>query len=128
MLSDEMQAALAAMPPEDRIQLLVEAAKRTLFKENVGGCMPQSAINDLVAAVGDQQVRDIVHDLRTVSEPGSFLPSKSGGGSGTAVPKERGSGWQKPSELGAPPGIKYIDQALDVQDALDRRDLEKRLK
>ena len=61
--------------------------------------MPQSAIEDLVKAVGDQQVREIVSDLRSGrAEPG-FLPSSG------SPPKERGTGWQKPTEWGGPPGL-----------------------
>lgn len=115
--------------PKEMLEQLMELVK--MEKAKAGGqcgAMPQSAVQSLVDCVGDQQVRDIVNDLRTVSEPGGFLPSKSGPSSGTAVPKERGSGWKNPPPLEPPAGIKYIDQALDVQDALDRRDLEKRLR
>jgi hypothetical protein len=111
---------------KEELGLLLELVRAERMK--LSGCMPPSAVQSLVDAVGDQQVRDIVHDLRTVSEPGGFLPSKSGPSSGTAVRKERSSGWQNPPELEVPPGLKYVDQMIDVQDALDRRDLEKRLR
>jgi hypothetical protein len=124
MLSDAQKEGLEAMSREDQIKLLalIREAK-ALFGGGGGACMPQSAIDDLVKAVPDELVRDIVHDLRKVAEPGGFLPASE-----NSVRNERSSGWQKPQALDVPPGIKYIDRALDVQDALDRRDLEKRLR
>jgi hypothetical protein len=84
--------------------------------------MPGSATEDLVEAVGDQQVRDIVSDLRSGrAEPGWFKPTGS-------PPIERGSGWVKPMEPASPSGQRAIDQMMDVQDRLDRIDLERRLR
>jgi hypothetical protein len=121
MLSDEEKAGLERLSPEDlvRLQALIREAL-TLY--GTKGCMPQSAIDNLVKAVPDKLCQEIVRDLRSGrAEPG-FLPPDS------SPPKERGSGWQKPTELGTPPGIKYVDQLVDVQDAIDKRDLEKRLR
>jgi hypothetical protein len=121
MLSDQEKAALAGLSREELLKLWLLA--RQARAEMAGsGCMPPSAIQDLVNAVGDKQVREIVHDLRSGrAEPG-FLPPDG------SLPKKRGSGWQKPAELGSPPGLKYIDQLVDAQDAMDKRDLEKRLR
>jgi hypothetical protein len=72
--------------------------------------------------VDDKLAREIVSDLRSgVGEPGGFLGPET-------VAKEKGSGWQAPSPLESPPGVAICDQMMDVQDALDKRDLEKRLR
>jgi hypothetical protein len=57
-------------------------------------------------------------------EPGGFGPPPKP----NRVPEvKRGSGVVEPRPLEPPPGLKYIDQQIDVQDALDRRELERRL-
>jgi hypothetical protein len=85
--------------------------------------MPASAVEKMTEAVGDELMRDIVKDLRSGrSEPG-FLAAPTG-----APAKERGSGWVKPLEHGSPSGQRAIDQMMDVQDALDKRELQNRLR
>jgi hypothetical protein len=78
--------------------------------------MPQSAIDDLVKAVPDQLVRDIVQDMRH----GRSEPSGLAGPEEKSAARVRGSGWQKPVELGSPPGIKYVDQIAESFAARDR--------
>ena len=59
-------------------------------------------------------------------EPGGF--GAPPGPSGAREPEvKRGSGWGDPAPLSQPPGIKYIDQQIDVQDAIDRAELKRRL-
>jgi hypothetical protein len=87
-----------------------------------GAGMPPSAIEEMAKAVPDKLVREIVDDHRHGrAEPGFLKPSES-------APVVRGSGWVEPVPLGNPPGIKYVDQLIDVQDAVDKRELEKRLR
>jgi hypothetical protein len=58
-------------------------------------------------------------------EPGGFgPPPKPTVGVGEV---KRGSGWVDPQRLDQPSGIKYIDQQIDVQDAIDKAELERRL-
>jgi hypothetical protein len=87
------------------------------------GLMPASAVKAMTDVVDDRLMSDIVNDSRRgVSAPSSLA--------GPVEPRpsvERGSGWQKPAELGLPPGTKWIDQLCDVQDAIDRRELERKL-
>ncbi len=121
MLTQQELDALAGLSREELLKLWL-LARQARAEMSGSGCMPPSAVQDLVKAVGDKQVRDIVNDLRSGrAEPG-FLPPDG------SPPKERGSGWQKPTDLGTPPGIRWVDQQLDVADALDKRDLEKRLR
>src|SRR6266436_1079827 len=56
--------------------------------------------------------------------PGGFgEPPKTG----TAKGVKRGSGWVEPTPLSPVPGLKYVDQQIDVADAIDRRELERKL-
>jgi hypothetical protein len=72
--------------------------------------LPPSAVRDMVAAVGDRMVADIVQDQRGRAAP-SAEPSK---------PVTKTSGWQEPRPLSAPPGIALADRLVDQQDALDK--------
>ena len=119
MLSDQEKQGLAALSHQQLAKLLalIREAK-AMFGS---GVMPQSAIKAMTDVVDDKLAREIVSDLRSgVGEPGGFLgPEKT-------VAKEKGSGWQAPSPLESPPGVAICDQMMDVQDALDKRDLERR--
>jgi hypothetical protein len=88
------------------------------------GVMPQSAIQPMVDAVGDQQMADIVADLRSAgrTEPRWMAPSPA------RKPEEKGSGPLNPVPLEPPSGIRYVDEIAEAFAALDRRDLEKRLR
>jgi hypothetical protein len=81
--------------------------------------LPASAVKAMVDVVPD--FRGIAQEQKHGrSEPGFLKPTEAG-------PVVRGTGWQNPEPLGNPPGIKYVDQLIDVQDAVDKRELEKRL-
>jgi hypothetical protein len=120
-LTQQEKASLEAMSPEQLVWLLGKIREaKAMF--SVKGCMPQSAMDDLMKAVPDKLCQEIVQDLRSGrSEPGWLKPTG-------APPPERGSGWAKPLEHGSPSGLRYVDQLCDVQDALDKRELERRLR
>jgi hypothetical protein len=104
--------------PKEMLEQLMELMK--IEKARAAGWMPQSAVTAMTDVVGDQQMADIVNDLRKLPERSGFLPP-------TGAPTEGRKSYIERPPLEPPPGIKYIDQALDVQDALDKRDLERRL-
>jgi hypothetical protein len=113
MLTQQELDALARLSQEELLKLWV-LARQARAEMRGSGCMPPSAVQDLVKAVGDKQVRDIVNDLRSGrAEPGFIKP-------GEKVEMERGSGWQKPIPLSGPPGVAICDQMMDVQDRIDR--------
>ena len=117
MLTDQEQQALAGMSREELVKLwiLIQQVKAERL-----GCMPPSAVQDLVKAVPDKLCQEIVRDLRGGrAEPGWLPPAGS-------PAKERGTGWQKPTELGRS-DLKWIDRAMDVQDALDKAERVKGL-
>ena len=72
-------------------------------------------------ATPDDVMRDIVRDFRSMPGPSSMIPQ------GPSQPMVRGTGWLLARPLQPPPGQKIIDQLIDHQDALDRRELERRL-
>jgi hypothetical protein len=77
---------------------------------------------EMMKAVDDATMRDIVADSRRSREPSSILPPTR------EKPVERGTGWREPRPLESPPGLKYVDQQLDVADELERRKRAKELK
>jgi hypothetical protein len=127
MLTDNQVQRLARLvrlaPHMDREQLEgLSGLVRDLKAVEGAAVMPQSAIEDMAKAVPDKLVREVVSDLRGGRvEPGWLPPTKS-------PPIPRGTGWVKPLEHGSPSGQRYVDQMMDVQDALDKRDLERRLR
>ena len=82
--------------------------------------MPASAVKAMVDVVPD--MRGIVEEQRHGrSEPGFFPPSPA------KKPEEK-RGPPREIPLGPPSGVAICDQMMDVQDALDKRDLERRLR
>lgn len=121
-LTQEEIDTLEKMPREQLVQLLqLIREARSLYGTKDGMSMSASVVKAMTDVVGDKLCADIVKDLRTLPEPG-FLPS------GKSAPIERGSGWVKPMEHGSPSGLRYIDQAMDMQDRLDKIEREKRLR
>jgi hypothetical protein len=118
MLSDEEKAGLERMSPEDLGKLLT-LIRQVRAEFGHRGAMPASAVQAMVDAVGDQQVRDIVKDLRSLPEPG-FLPASE-----VRSPKEQRSAPLKELPLEARRDIRWIDQMVDVQDALDKAERAK---
>jgi hypothetical protein len=138
MMEDEMddlakriaalEAELAALKAE------VKPAEPTLkakgawpkYDPTEGFRLPPSAAKAMAAVVPDVKDRSKLPDTRRASypEPGGFGPPPRSTGLGAV---ERGSGWIEPSKLEGPPGLRYVDQQIDVQNQIDKRDLERRL-
>jgi hypothetical protein len=121
-LSQQELDSLAAMSREQLEWLQAKIREELALHGGKGGMtMSASSLKAMTDVVGDQLMRDIVKDLRTIPEPG-FLPA------GKSAPIPNGSGWVKPLDHSSPSGLRYIDRAMDVQDALDKRELENRLR
>jgi hypothetical protein len=142
MLTPEERAGLEAMPREDLAKLLeLIRTARALFGARGGG-LPQSAIDDLVKTVPTELCQAIVKDLSNGTGTPGWMPPGPGPSKEElnkpdpqkdATPsylkrENERSGWQKPIEMGNPPGVDICDRMLDVQDALDKRNLERRLR
>ena len=96
---------------------------RDLVKqERASRCgLPVSVMDDLVRAVPDKLVRDLVNDFRKSPAGPGIVPEEK--------PVKKGTGWvQSPGLENSIPGLKYVDQLCDVQDALDKRQREKQFK
>jgi hypothetical protein len=111
--------------PKEMLEQLLELVRLEKARlRSEGGALPESAVADLAAAVPTELIQSIVTDNRRgVSEPGWLPPPKHD------PEKTKGSGWSNPVPLeGSVPGVKWADQMMDVQDALDRKEREKQFK
>jgi hypothetical protein len=77
--------------------------------------MPPSAVAAMVAAVPDNIMRDIVGDARRSVEPRSMIAEAQR----TEEPKPKGTGFIDPVPLRPPPGVKLLDEMMDVEAAKD---------
>jgi len=82
--------------------------------------IPSTVVADMVRAVPDDLMRDIVSDFRRGPSQSSLVTSPN-----DAEAKVRGTGWQDGKPLGPPSGLDYVDQQVAAQ---DMRDLHARLK
>ena len=100
----------------EQLEMLLELVRAKKARLRMGSnWLPPSAVADCVSAVDDKLMSDIVADARRSNDPGFLKPEER------AKPVVRGSGWSPLSPLeNSVPGIKYVDQQCDVQDALDR--------
>jgi hypothetical protein len=114
---------LAPWLPKEKQEELHEIIKELMVAESKEGVMPNSAISDLAEAVPTEQVRAIVNDLKGFgqAEPGGFLGP-------TTKTEPRPPARSRHIPLESPAGLKYVDQQIDVQDALDKVQLRKRLR
>jgi hypothetical protein len=83
---------------------------------------PDPWVEEATKAVPTSLVKQIVNDFKN----GPSRPSSMLGPEKTEVVKPVGSGWQQPAPL-SPPNTYYLDKLMDHQDAIDRRELKRRL-
>jgi|SRR6185369_10179583 hypothetical protein len=81
--------------------------------------MPPSAIRAMAEACPDSLLQAIVHDNRPRPLTGSMLEHDD-------RPPPLNVAVERP--LKPPAGVQHVDALCDVQDALDRRDLERKLR
>jgi hypothetical protein len=83
-----------------------------------GASLPPSVVREMVAAVDDRLMADLRADARKPNPvtAGTSQLTPPGSGQGEV---QRGSGWRDTVKLGPPPGINYVDQQCDTQDAID---------
>jgi hypothetical protein len=86
---------------------------------------PPSVVRDM-AVLDDRLVKEIaLRDTRAPTGRPGMIPSsqQSTGGSRPANVAGSGTGWAHETPIGPPPGLRYVDQQLDAQDAKDRAEL-----
>jgi hypothetical protein len=145
-LDQAIKAATERLPSMTQEQLeqlslnvrAILAAYRSLRSQ---GELPESAVKAMTDVVDDRLMAQIVQDLKSAGNtvPGWMPPPKP---DLEAVLKpeepkdetpswqrsEKPRGWVDPPSLSNPPGVEICDRLMDVQDALDKRNLERRLR
>ena len=119
---EELEAK--AKPPEPEKPFVPQPYQR--YDPTAGMCMPPSALAAMVAAVPDHVIREIaMRDNRAPTGRPGMIPTsqQSTGGGGSANVPGSGTGWAHQTPIGPPPGLRYVDQQLDAQDAKDRQEL-----
>jgi hypothetical protein len=81
--------------------------------------MPVSVMRDMVNAVPDAMVREIVNGNRA---PGTLAPLADAN-TRPRVAQGNRSGWRDAQPLTNPPGVAQADRLMDAADARDRADL-----
>jgi hypothetical protein len=125
-LEAELAALKAQMKPAEDVPKARKPWPKYDPTEGMG--MPPSAMKPMVNLIPDPPkgggFNAHAHAQSKPGVPGGFgEPPKS-----TSVGAvERGSGWVEPAKLDSPPGLKYVDQQLDVADAIDKTELRRRL-
>lgn len=120
-LTQQELDGISRMSKEDGLKLLALIREAKVLYGNKSLGMPASALKAMTDCVGDELMRDIVKDLRTVPELG-FLKAQP------APSPEARRGPVNPLPLGPPSGVEHCDRIADHFAALDRRDLERRLR
>lgn len=118
-LTKEQIQAIEALPNETAAKLLAlirEFKAKFLASANP---LPASALDEMVKIVPDRLMRDIVQDQRH----GRATPSSLAGPVEPRPAPVRGSGWQKPADMGNPSGVKLCDQIADHFAQLDREQM-----
>ena len=84
-------------------------------------CMPPSALQAMLAAEPRGFMAGVVHDNRAPTTP-TMIPNSRQPTSPRPSAGD-GTGWGAATPLGPPPGLRYVDQQIDAQDAKDRQEL-----
>jgi hypothetical protein len=88
--------------------------------------MGAGTIRDFAKTIPDDLARDLRADLARGSplqqSPAQLTPDRGGG-----RVEIRGTGWQTERKLEPPQGIALADRLVDMQDQIDRADLQRRL-
>jgi hypothetical protein len=93
-----------------------------------GATMDRETKRELAKSFPADLVRDLRSDaLKPNPVTGTSQAQLSQDHGGGRVQIQRGTGWQEPNPLGAPPGVALADRLMDMQDAIDKADLQRRL-
>jgi hypothetical protein len=91
-----------------------------------GASMDRETKRDLATAIPDSLARDLRADLargNPISQSQAML-TPDRGGRGVEI---RGTGYRDAIPLAAPPGVALADRLMDMQDKIDKADLQRRL-
>jgi hypothetical protein len=97
------------------------------FDPTARASMDRETMHDLATAIPPDLARDLHNDLsrgNPLTQSQSQLPQDRGGG---GVQIQRGDGWAKERKIEPPPGVPIMDRLMDMQDKIDKADLQRRL-
>jgi hypothetical protein len=112
----ELKRRVDALEPKPRPEPFKDEPRRR-FDPTEGMSMDRATMAEFAAAAS---AGGIANDAWRRLEPSSIIPQE-----GPKVEVVRGSGWQKERPIEGPPGVKIIDQMLQVEDEMWRRDRAK---
>jgi hypothetical protein len=118
----EAKLAEAGKPPAP-----FKSEPRQPIDYTAGASMDRETTRDLASAIPPDLARDLHNDLargNPITASQSQLPQERGGG---GVQIQRGDGWAKERKIEPPPGVPIMDRLMDMQDAIDKADLQRRL-
>jgi hypothetical protein len=119
----ELEAKLADGPRQPQVR---EPHKP--FDPTARATMPRSVLRDLVTAVPDRLMADLRSDALkpnpVTQSVAQLTPDRGSQDRGVQI---GGSGWIEPKPLSVPPGVPIMDRLMDMQDAIDKADLQRRL-
>ena len=124
-LEAELAALKSQLPKPEPKPMKREPWPR--YDPTEGMRMPASAVKAMAQIVPDPKSspgfnRHAWLQTKGPGEPGGFGAPPTVGGK----PVERGSGWVEPLPHSVP-GLRYVDQLCDVQDAIDKGEAVKRV-
>jgi predicted XRE-type DNA-binding protein len=91
-----------------------------------GATMDRETKRDLARAIPDDLARDLRADLAR-GNPINQSVAQLTPDRGRAQVEIRGSGWANPNPLTTPAGLDICDRLVDMQDKIDKADLQRRL-
>jgi hypothetical protein len=117
--------ALKAAQPKPKPEFKEQPYQR--YDPTEGMTMPLSTLRDMVNAVPDRVMRDVVfRDARAPQSPG-MIPSSQEVSNVRGNIAGGGTGYVDPRPLSNPPGVAQADKLMDEQDRRDRAELAQRL-
>jgi hypothetical protein len=124
---DELKARVAELEKAREPAAPIKPAPRRAWDPTARIAMPKSAVSAMAAAAPDKLMADLRADAlkpNPVTQSVAQLTPDRGGG---RVQIERGTGWAAPNPMTPPAGVALCDRLVDMQDAIDKADLQRRL-
>jgi ribosomal protein L29 len=121
----DMQAKLEAMSKPSAPTFKREP--RAPIDYTAGASMDRETRRELAKAFPDSLVRDLRADAFKPNPVTGVSQAQLTPQRNDRVQIQRDSGWVEPNPLSAPPGVPIMDRLMDMQDAIDKADLQRRL-
>jgi hypothetical protein len=123
---DELKARVAELEKAGKPPEPFKSEPRQPIDYTAGATMDRETMRDLATAIPPDLARDLHADLARGNPLTQSVAQLSQGGN-DRVQIQRGSGWVEPNPLAQPPGVPIMDRLMDMQDKIDKADLQRRL-